>query len=159
MRLRPSCIPCQSFILVFLPFFQTFQTTFSDKSRQMTPYGGFDDLFTRKTSAVVQPMPVHPVNDTPQKENQPLKPYAISPVLPGTSTVTHNILRMLQEPEETRKSGLPNTATRASRYTPYSTSHFMSYRQKILQDTTNTAEGINIFSSEMKKNTLRNRLL
>lgn len=114
-----------------------------DRSRQQTTYVAYstmDDVFPRKTS-IVQPMPLHPVTNTPEKENQPLKPLSISPVLPGTGSITHNVTRMLNETEGAGKGQLPSTATRASRFTPYSTSHFMSYRQKILQDASNRTAG------------------
>lgn len=125
--------------------FQILHTTFGDRSRSVTSYNGYDDLYPRKTSAIVQPMPLHPINITPEKENVPIKPYTFSPVLPGTGTITHNITRMLSETEQNKKEGLPGTATRASRYSPYSTSHFMSYRQKSLQDSSNQKPEGNVF--------------
>ena len=72
----------------------------------------------------------------------PLKPYHISPVLPGTGTITHNVTRMLNgELEAVKKEGM--STARAPRYSPYNTSHFMSYRQKIMHDPSNQKqEGI-----------------
>lgn len=111
----------------------------SIENRQ-TPVAGsygfstLDEIFSRKTSAVVQPMPVHPVTTTPEKENMSLKPNNFSPVLPGTGSVTHNITRMLGDSSQQPKSQLPSTATRAPHFSPYSTSHFLSFRHKILQE-------------------------
>ncbi|XP_053377973.1 homeobox protein orthopedia-like [Mercenaria mercenaria] len=103
-------------------------------------FSSLEDIYSRKTSAVVQPMPIHRVTNTPDKENQPLKPIGISPVLPGTGSVTHNITRMLGDSGQQPRSQLPSTATRASHYSPYSTSHFMSFRQKILNDSKSSHE-------------------
>lgn len=100
-------------------------------------YSPMEDLFPRKTSAVVQPMPVQPVTNTPEKENVPLKPISISPVLPGTGSVTHNITRMLEDTTYQKRGQLPTSATRATHFSPYSTSHFLSFRHKILQDNNN----------------------
>ncbi|WAR26680.1 ISX-like protein [Mya arenaria] len=113
---------------------------FSGRSHQPS-YGGFsslEDIFPRKTSAIVQPMPVLPVATTPEKENMPFKPFNISPVFPGTGSFTHNVTSMLSETGDTgrREGQLPSTASRATRFSPYSTAHFLSYRQRMIQGNT-----------------------
>lgn len=94
-----------------------------------------DDIYSRKSSAVLQPMPIFPASNTPEKENQPPKQLSISPVLPGSGNVTHNITRMLGDSNQQTRGQLPSTVTRATHFSPYSTSHFLSYRHKILNDT------------------------
>ncbi|KAL4226549.1 Homeodomain [Mactra antiquata] len=96
-------------------------------------YSSMEDIFGKKTSAVVQPMSVHETV-TPEKENVEVKLNTISPVLPGTACVTHNITRILNESHQQNRSQLPSTATRATHYTPYSTSHFMSFRHKLMNE-------------------------
>ncbi|XP_060578650.1 homeobox protein DLL-1-like [Ruditapes philippinarum] len=97
-------------------------------------FSSLDDIYSRKSSAVVQPMSMFPTSNTPEKENQPLKPLSISPVLPGSGSVTHNITRMLGNSVQQTRNQLPSTATRASHFSPYSTSHFLSFRHKILNE-------------------------
>ena len=93
-------------------------------NRQQQPfnYGNFnftDDVISKKNSAIVQPMPF---TQTPEKENQPMKTLTMSPILPGTGSVTHNITRMLSE-QWPKRNQLPASPTSA-----YSTQHFLSYR-------------------------------
>ena len=80
-----------------------------------------------KTSAIVQPM--FPNTGTPEKENQPLKPITVSPVLPGTASITHNVTRMLQDDVSIARRSLNGSDTR---FTPYTTAHFLAYRHKML---------------------------
>lgn len=44
------------------------------------------NVVNKKTSAVVQPI---------KHDNQSVKPLFLSPVLPGTSSITHNVTRLL----------------------------------------------------------------
>ena len=56
-----------------------------------------DNVISRKTSAIVQPV---------RKESHAVKPLFMSPVLPGTSSVTHNVTRLLSSKAGEESDGL-----------------------------------------------------
>ncbi|XP_045165821.2 paired mesoderm homeobox protein 2-like [Mercenaria mercenaria] len=75
---------------------------------------------------------VHVQTNTSEGEKQPMNSISVSPVLPGTGNITHNVTRMLKDSAQTPRSQLPSTSPPAARYSPYSTAHFMSFRHNIL---------------------------
>ncbi|XP_052777398.1 pituitary homeobox 2-like [Mya arenaria] len=98
-----------------------------------------DEMFWRKSSTILQTMPELPAARTPETDSLTLKAINISPVLPGTGSFTHNVTRMLSETGEMGK--LPGKEARETRFSPYSTSHFLSYRQNMLQQNTDKQNG------------------
>ncbi|WAQ96395.1 PITX1-like protein [Mya arenaria] len=109
--------------------------------REQPSNGGLSALdgFPRRASTIVQTMPELSAARTPDTDTLTLKAKSIYPVLPGTGSFTHNVTRMLSETGEMghREEKLSSKDARAKRFSPYSTSHFLSYRQNMLQQNTN----------------------
>ena len=90
---------------------------------------------SRKTSAIVQPV---------QKENQSINTLFMSPILPGTSSVTHNVTRFLSNKEGTDSLEMPEIPSFQS-----------GYRSTTAKELFVTPKGNNVSSTPEGKNTLR----
>ena len=95
-----------------------------------------DNLVSRKTSAIVQPV---------QKENRPLY---MSPVLPGTGSVTHNVTRLLSNKENSDGTGTPEISTYQSGYTNISATAKELFRTPKGNDVSSTSEGKTSYEHE-----------
>ena len=92
-------------------------------------------ILSRKTSAIVQPV---------QKENQSINTLFMSPILPGTSSVTHNVTRFLSNKEGTDSLEMPDIP-------PFQN----GYRSTTAKELFVTPKGNNVSSTSEGKNALK----
>ena len=119
------------FYIFFILIIQVLRPVGNIQPLQQQQVFTFDDdvssSWQRKISATVAPLQ----SRTPEKENQPLKPLCLTPVLPGTRSITHNITRMLpdtqcENPFQTstpERTSLPNFGQSA--FQPFTSRSFL----------------------------------
>ncbi|XP_060554242.1 uncharacterized protein LOC132715270 [Ruditapes philippinarum] len=85
-------------------------------------------------------LPSNGPSHLPAAENNRPICLSVSPVLPGTGNVTHNITRMLGSDMQTLGNDSTDQRTQEGHMLPYSTSHFMSFRHNALREYTSSCD-------------------
>ena len=88
---------------------------------------------------------VNKLSQSPEIWNQEATRLSVSPVIPGTGNVTHNVTRILGISEQTPEKESTDDRTHESPVMPYSTAHFMSFRHRTLLEYSKSRDAGKIF--------------